>query len=102
MSREKARSILNNKSELEEFARSRKLAIEAARALLERMLREPELSDEANKYVWSGESSADLKGYASGEEKGYKRGHEAGFAKGAFLGVLAAGSAVAAYLFSKK
>lgn len=51
--------------------------------------------------VLSDDSGADLKSYAAGEEKGYKRGHEAGFVKGAFLGVLAAGSAVAAYVFGK-
>lgn len=94
--------ILGDPSKLQDFASWNGFSIFAARKVLQRLLEKPEISDEVNKYIWSSESSDDLKGYVSGEEKGYKRGHDAGFAKGAFLGVLAASSAVAAYLFSKK
>lgn len=95
-------TILNNPTKLQEFADLNNLGTMAAKEILQRLLETPEVSEEATKYIWSDDSSADLKGYAAGEEKGYKRGHEAGFVKGAFLGVLAAGSAVAAYVFSKK
>lgn len=94
--------ILNDPSKIQQFANLNNLASLAAKEILQRLLANPEVSDDVNKYIWSQESSADLKGYAAGEEKGYKRGHEAGFVKGAFLGVLAAGSAIAAYVFSKK
>ena len=94
--------ILNNPSRLQEFADLNNLANLAANEILQRLLEKPEVSDDANKYIWSSDSCADLKSYAAGEEKGYNRGHEAGFVKGAFLGVLAAGAAAAAYLFSKK
>ena len=93
---------LNDPTKLNEFADLNNLANLAAKEILQRLLDKPEVSDEANKYIWSNDSSEDLKGYAAGEEKGYKRGHEAGFVKGAFLGVLAVGSAVATYVFSKK
>lgn len=95
-------AILNDPTKLQEFANLNSLATMAAKEILQRLLEKPEVSEEANKYIWSDDSSADLKGYVAGEEKGYKRGHEAGFVKGAFLGVLAVGSAVAAYVFSKK
>lgn len=94
--------ILNDPTQIQKFADLNNLANLAAKEILQRLLEKPEVSEEANKYIWSNDSSADLKGYAAGEEKGYKRGHEAGFVKGAFLGVLAVGSAVAAYVFSKK
>lgn len=94
--------ILNNPSKLQEFADLNDLATLAAKEILQRLLEKPEISDEANKYIWSSDSSADLKSYTAGEEKGYKRGHEAGFVKGAFLGVLAAGAAAAAFVFNKK
>lgn len=94
--------ILNDPAKLQEFADLNNLATLAAKEILKRLLEKPEVSEEANKYIWSDDSSADLKSYAAGEEKGYERGHEAGFIKGAFIGVLAVGSAVAAYVFSKK
>lgn len=93
---------LNNPSKLQEFADLNNLANLAAKEILQRLLEKPEISDDANKYIWSSDSSAELKSFAAGEEKGYKRGHESGFVKGAFLGVLAAGAAATAYLFSKK
>ncbi len=94
--------VLNDSSKLKEFAGLNNLGTLAAKEILKRLLEKPEVSDEANKYIWSNESSTDLKGYAAGEEKGYKRGHESGFVKGAFIGVLAASSAFAAYVFGKK
>ncbi|WP_404397152.1 hypothetical protein [Idiomarina loihiensis] len=94
--------ILSDSSKLQDFAGWNELSISAAREILQRLQEKPDISDEVNKYIWSNESSDDLKGYVSGEEKGYKRGHEAGFAKGAFLGVLAASSALAAYFLKKK
>lgn len=95
-------TILNDPDKLQEFADLNNMATKAAKEILQRLLEKPEVSEEANKYIWSDDSSADLKSYVAGEEKGYKRGHEAGFVKGAFLAVLAVGSTIAAYVFSKK
>ncbi|EGR2758360.1 hypothetical protein C4G41_RS22985 [Vibrio parahaemolyticus] len=101
-SKDDIKSILEDKSELCEFASLNNITTEAAKVILQRMLDKPEISEDVNKYIFSDKSSDDLKGYVSGEEKGYKRGHDAGFAKGAFLGVLAGAGAVAAAIFSKK
>jgi len=84
----KAEKVLSNNEYLKEFAALNKMSTEAAKALLERLMREPIVSEQVEKFVFSDEGSPELKGYYSGEEKGYSRGHEAGFAKGAALGVL--------------
>ncbi|WP_455233084.1 hypothetical protein [Geopseudomonas aromaticivorans] len=85
----RASEILDNDEHLQAFANLASMSLEAARALLERMLREPEFAAQANDYIWGKERSEDFKGYVAGEEKGYARGHEAGFAKGAVIGALA-------------
>lgn len=85
---EKAKKILSNNEYLKEFAALNQLTGEAAKALLERLMREPIVSEQVEKFVFSDEGSPELKGYYSGEEKGYSRGHEAGFAKGAALGAM--------------
>lgn len=84
----KAERVLSNNEYLKEFAALNKMTTEAAKALLERLLREPIVSEHVETFVFSDEGSPELKGYYAGEEKGYSRGHEAGFAKGAALGVL--------------
>lgn len=85
-----AEEILLNESKLKEFAELNRLAVDAAKNILERLLKEPEIADEFKSYIFSNERSSDFKGYTAGEEKGYQRGHEAGFAKGAALGVIGA------------
>lgn len=85
---EKAKKILSNNEYLKEFAVLNQMTTEAAKALLERLMREPIVSEQVEKFVFSDGASPELKGYYSGEEKGYSRGHEAGFAKGAAVGVL--------------
>ncbi len=96
------KEILNDPSKIQEFANLNDFANLAAKDILQLLLEKPEVSDEVNQYIWSSDSSDDLKGYVSGEEKGYKRGHEAGFVKGAFLGILAAGSIFVTCFFNKK
>lgn len=81
--------ILNNPEQLEEFADLNRLTPEAAKALLERMLKEPEMSKAAEEYISSADRTDDFKAYTAGEEKGYLRGQEAGFAKGAVVGAMA-------------
>lgn len=81
--------ILNNPKELEEFADLNRLTPEAAKALLERMLKEPEMSKAAEDFISSADRTDDFKAYTAGEEKGYLRGQEAGFAKGAVVGAMA-------------
>lgn len=85
---EKAKKILSKNEYLKEFAALNQMTTEVAKALLERLMREPIVSEQVEKFVFSDEASPDLKGYYSGEERGYSRGHEAGFAKGAALGVV--------------
>lgn len=74
----------------------------AAEALLEQLLKEPMVSEEVERLVFSDETSPELKGYYAGEEKGFQRGHEVGLAKGIAIsllgmaGITAAG--IAAYL----
>lgn len=84
----KARKILSSNECLNEFAALNDLTAEAAKSLLERLVRDPIVSESVEKYIFSDGVLPELKGYYSGEEKGYSRGHEAGFAKGAALGVL--------------
>ena len=85
---QKAEKVLSNTEYLEEFAALNEMSIKAAKELLERLMREPIVSEQVENFVFSDEGSPELKGYYSGEEKGFSRGHEAGFAKGAALGVL--------------
>lgn len=68
---EKAKKILSNNEYLKEFAALNQLTGEAAKALLERLMREPIVSEQVEKFVFSDEGSPELKGYYSGEEKGY-------------------------------
>ena len=86
--REKARGILADEENLRTFAELNNMTTTAARALLERLLREPVVSEKVEEHIFSGDSAESLKDYYAGEEKGYVRGHEAGFAKGAAVGVL--------------
>lgn len=83
-----AEDILSSEAKLKDFAELNRLAVETARIILERLVREPQMADEFKRYIFSDERSNDFKGYTAGEEKGYQRGHEAGFAKGAALGVI--------------
>ncbi len=83
-----AEEILLSESKLKEFAELNRVAIETARTVLERLVKEPQIAEEFKNYIFSNERSEDFKGYTAGEEKGYQRGHEAGFAKGAALGVI--------------
>ena len=59
-----------------------------AEPLYDKVLRSPEVSENANEYIYSNRSSNDLTSYAVGEEKGRASGHEEGFAKGLATGVL--------------
>lgn len=85
-----AEEILLSESKLKEFADLNRLAVDVAKSILERLMKEPEIADEFKTYIFSEERSNDFKGYTAGEEKGYQRGHEAGFAKGAALGIIGA------------
>ncbi|WP_063701984.1 hypothetical protein [Pseudoalteromonas gelatinilytica] len=84
-----AKDILNDPKELEKFADISRITPEAAKALLERMLKEPEMSKAAEDFISSADRTDDFKAYTAGEEKGYLRGQEAGFAKGAVVGAMA-------------
>lgn len=86
--------ILGSDVELELFAVLNDMTVEAARAVLERMLEKPELEPEFRDYIFSDSRSEDFKGYTAGESKGYQRGHESGFAKGALLGCILGGALV--------
>jgi len=83
-----AADILASEEKLKEFAELNRIAIDVARNILDRLVKEPQVADEFKDYIFSSERSEDFKGYTAGEEKGYQRGHEAGFAKGTALGVI--------------
>lgn len=85
---EKAKIILSKNEYLAEFAKKNGMNLDIAKALLERLMREPVVTESVEKFVFSDESPPELKSYYSGEEKGYSRGHESGFAKGTAVGVL--------------
>jgi len=91
----KAERILSRNEYLEQFSATEGITKEAAKHLLERLIREPEVSEEVERFVFSECSSQDLKGYYAGEDKGFYRGHETGYAKGITLGVLATLATVA-------
>lgn len=97
---EKAKKILSSNEYLKDFAEQNTMTAAAAKVFLERILREPTVSKEVEKFVFSNETSSEIKSYYSGEEKGYQRGHEAGFAKGAAIGLLGGALGVAAAGFA--
>lgn len=84
-----AKDILNAPKKLKEFADLSRLTPEVAKALLERMMKEPEMSKAAEDFISSADRTDEFKAYTAGEEKGYVRGQEAGFAKGAVVGAMA-------------
>ncbi len=98
-----AEKILQSEEEIKEFAELNRLTIEAARQLLDKFLKDPEISEEVNDFIFSKDRGEDFKGYIAGEEKGYQRGHESGFAKGALVGVVGvlAGLTIAGWMYLK-
>lgn len=82
------------------FANMNKLSVEAARAILQRLIEKPEIAEEFKEYIFSEDRSDDFKAYTAGEATGYSQGHEAGFVKGAMLAVLAIAGLV--FFFSKE
>lgn len=85
----KAEKALSSDENLRDFATLNGMTIEAAKALLERLMREPVVSEKVEEYVFSKDSPPELKVYYAGEEKGYSRGHKTGFAEGVAVGALA-------------
>ena len=71
--REKTRGILADEENLRTFAELNNMTTTAARALLERLLREPVVSEKVEEHIFSGDSAESLKDYYAGEEKGYVR-----------------------------
>ena len=66
----KAAKVLSSNDYLKEFALANQMTVEAAKALLEKLMREPVVSEQAEKFIFSVEASPDLKGYYAGSEKG--------------------------------
>lgn len=95
--------ILCDHDKLIDFANLNRLSVEAAQAILQRLIEKPEIAEEVKEYISSGNRSEDFKAYTAGEATGYSRGHDTGFVKGAMLGMLVTiGTLTAAGLFSKK
>ena len=89
--------ILNSEVKLAHWASLNGIAVDCARNILRNLAQQPDISQEAKKYIWE-QASSDTKSYVAGEEMGYKRGHGVGFGKGLALGVLscvAMGTAIA-------
>ncbi len=95
---QKAADTLASEARLDAFAVLNGMTVEMARQLLERLLANPDMTDEARDYIFSSERSDEFRGYTAGEEAGYQRGHEAGFAKGACLVLLMAVAGLAGIL----
>ena len=98
-------TLLNDASGLAEFANFNRIAPDASKDLLERMMKEPEISQAAQDFISSPNRSEDFKAFNAGESKGFAQGHEAGFAKGAMVATLAVASSIVAiglaYLFKR-
>ena len=98
----KASQIIKSDEKTKEFANLNNITIEAARIILEKILKNPEMADEYKKYIFSNDRSEDFKGYTAGEAAGYQRGHDAGFAKGVAATLGAAALAGLAIVFNRR
>ena len=98
--KQKAEKILGDKAQLSAFAAVNGLAVDGARALLQRLLEKPESSPEFDKYNFDPERSDDFKAYRAGLNDGKKDGNEMGFGKGVAIGMMV-GAAGASFAFSK-
>lgn len=85
---ENAKRVLANSDETAIFADLNRLPAEAAKNLLEKLVKEPEISKEAIECVSSLKTPEEFKAYNAGEEKGRKSGHNEGLGKGMALGVI--------------
>ena len=63
-----------------------KLVLDLAAKVTDHITEKPTVSENAEKFPFSEESSSDLKGFASGLEKGKVDGHNSGFTKGVIAG----------------
>ena len=97
--------ILNSEEKLAQWASWNGLAVEAARTILTELAEQPQVSEEAKKFIWE-KGSPDLKSYKAGLEEGVALGNKTGFARGVArtLGVLvvAAVGGIGAYFLRKK
>ncbi len=97
-----AKAILNDPRQLEMFANLNRVAVDAAKEILGRLIKEPEIDQTAQEFVSSPERSDDFKAFMAGQAKGYVDGHEAGFAKGVAAGGAVIGTlTLAAWAFVK-
>lgn len=100
---EKAKNILKNTEEIDNFAKLNRVSFEAAKILLQELSEMPEVSKEVNNYIFSDTTPDELKAYLAGEEKGRKSGHAEGKAKGVVIGFIGALTlAGVAYLIGQK
>ena len=86
-----------------QWASQNGVAVEGARNILNNLAQQPEVSEEAKKFIWE-KSSSDLQSFRAGQEVGIKQGNKEGFAKGvaSTLGVvLAAALGIGGYLYKK-
>ena len=100
----KINQILNSEEKLAQWASWNGLAVETARTILTTLVEQPQVSEEAKKFIWE-KGSPDLKSYKAGHEDGFAQGNTTGFAKGvaSILGVLVvAAGGIGAYLLKKK
>ena len=67
------------------------------------LAQQPDVSEEAKKFIWE-KSSSDLQSFKAGQEEGIKQGNKEGFAKGvaSTLGVVfAAALGIGGYFYKK-
>lgn len=77
-----AKEILSSSEKTKEFAKVLGVDPNVMESLLENIVSEPEISQDAMKHIYSENTTSELKAYCAGEERGYKAGHSAGFWKG--------------------
>ena len=88
-----AKDALNNENDVNLLANLSNISVSATKEILNNIAEKPEVSKEAKDFLWSEQTSSDLKVFNTGFEKGKKEGFSDGFTKGvlATVGIAAFG-----------
>ena len=90
--RKRVKTLLEDEDSIRRVAELSHQPIPEIKKFLEELLKAPEISDEAKKYIWGKETSGDLKSYKAGEEEGEKHGFWKGVAAGGTAVLLCIGA----------
>lgn len=97
-----AKEILESNEKTKDFAKKINQTIETAIQILNKIIENPQYSENLTNFMNSDVRSADFKAFMAGEEKGRKEGESAGFAKGAGAAVVLLGMAIIGFLAINK